>query len=255
MGDLVSGTSLRGSQPGARRRGFVVLLVALASVALAARLGLWQLDRAAQKVTLQAALDARSGLPVLDAGQLARATAAADVQHFRHVAVTGHWLAGQTIFLDNRQMDGKVGFFVVTPLVLSGSREAVLVQRGWAARHFDVRLQLPSIATPAGEVRVEGIVAPAPARLYEFTAAASGPIRQNLDLAAFAHETGDTLLPLSIQQLGEHAGDDLVRHWPAPTTDLQVHYGYAFQWFLIGAVIAFLYVWFRIVRPRQRRCT
>jgi surfeit locus 1 family protein len=32
-----------------------------------------------------------------------------------------------------------------------------------------------------------------------------------------------------------------------------MHYGYAFQWFAIGTMIAFLYVWFRIVRPRQSR--
>ena len=34
---------------------------------------------------------------------------------------------------------------------------------------------------------------------------------------------------------------------------MQKHYGYAFQWFALAALIAVLYVWFRLVRPRQRR--
>ena len=44
-------------------------------------------------------------------------------------------------------------------------------------------------------------------------------------------------------------GDGLLRHWLAPATDVQKHYGYAFQWFAIAAGIAFLYVWHRFVRP------
>jgi surfeit locus 1 family protein len=47
--------------------------------------------------------------------------------------------------------------------------------------------------------------------------------------------------------------DGLERHWPPPDTDVQKNYGYAFQWFAIATAIAFLYVWLRIVRPRQRR--
>ncbi len=54
------GVSAAGTPPAAAEpawRKVVVLLVALAAVALALRLGVWQLDRAAQKVALQAALD------------------------------------------------------------------------------------------------------------------------------------------------------------------------------------------------------
>jgi surfeit locus 1 family protein len=30
------------------------------------------------------------------------------------------------------------------------------------------------------------------------------------------------------------------------------HYGYAVQWFLLCALIAGLYAWFQILRPRRR---
>lgn len=240
---------------GARSRGFVVLVAALAGVALAARLGVWQLDRAAQKEALQARLEARQDLPPLAAAALARRPEDVAAQTYRRVALGGRWIAERTVFLDNRQMQDKVGFFVVTPFRLDGLADAVLVQRGWVGRNFNTRTALPAIVTPSGHVDIEGTVATAPARLFEFSAAASGVIRQNIDPASFARETGLPLLPLAIVEsaTATNADDGLERHWPPPATGVQMHYGYAFQWFAIGTMIAFLYVWFRIVRPRQSR--
>jgi surfeit locus 1 family protein len=232
-------------------RAALTLLATLAGIALAARLGFWQLDRAHQKIALQASLEARSREPVLDASTLARSPLAAEAQHYRRVSLRGRWLVERTVFLDNRQMDGKVGFFVVTPLALVPGSGVVLVQRGWAPRDFVARESLPRIATPEGTVAVEGIVAPPPSRLFEFAGAASGPIRQNLDLASFARETGLDLLPLSVQQQDAPGfrADGLERHWPAPAIDVQKHHGYAFQWFALAVAIAFLYVWHRFIRP------
>ena len=236
-------------------RRLVILAAALATVALALRLGFWQLDRAAQKVALQASLDARGAEPPLTATELARDAAAVPAQDFRRVRLAGTWATERTVYLDNRQMGGKVGFFVVTPLRLEGLREAVLVQRGWVARNFDQRALLPAVVTPPGRVEVVGRIAAAPSRMLELDAAASGPIRQNVDVASFARETGLELLPLAVIESATSipSHDGLERHWPPPATDVQKHYGYAFQWFAIAAAIAVLYVWFRIVRPRQRR--
>ena len=236
----------------ARRRSVLVLLAALASIALTARLGLWQLDRAAQKTALQASLDARALEPPLDERSLARTAVDAATQNFRRVVLHGHWLAGRTVFLDNRQMDGRVGFFVVTPLALEPTG-TVLVERGWVARDFADRTALPAVPTPATPVVVEGTVAPSPSRLFEFAGAASGPIRQNLDIASFARESGLDLLPLSVRQhdAAGASADDLLRHWLPPATDVQKHYGYAAQWFAMAVGIAFLYVWHRFIRPAK----
>ena len=233
-----------------RWRSIAVLVAAIAAVALASRLGVWQLDRAHQKLALQASLEARSHEPLLDAASLARSADAARSQQHRRVVVHGRWLADRTIFLDNRQMDGKVGFFVVTPLALDAAPATVLVERGWAPRNFASREALPPVETPTSAVTVAGVVAPEPARLFDFAGAASGAIRQNLAIDAFARETGLALLPLSIVQSDAgDAADGLVRHWPAPAADVQKHYGYAAQWFAIAAGIAILYVWHRFIRP------
>ena len=236
------------------RRELIVIVAALAAVVLTGRMGLWQLDRAAQKLELQATLDARIALAPLDAGSLVRDATAAESQQYRRVSLSGRWLQDRTVFLDNRPMNGKVGFIVVTPLALDDGK-SVLVQRGWLPRNFAERTALPQVATSPGRVNIEGTVALRPPRLFEFSAAASGPIRQNLDLPSFARESGLDLLPLVVVQQESPGGisDGLVRRWPPPATDVRKHQGYAFQWFALAAVIIALYVWHRLIRPRFRR--
>jgi surfeit locus 1 family protein len=237
-----------------RGRRWVVLLAALASAGGTARLGLWQLDRAAQKVALQQAIDSRGQLSPLDVQALASTATAAEAQHYRQVHLAGAWVGAHTVWLDNRQMEGAPGLFVVTPLLL-GDGTALLVQRGWQPRDPHDRAHIVVPPTPAGTVRLLGRIAPPPARLYDFSAGEGGRIRQNLDIDAFARETGLKLRPLTILQDDSAAfsGDGLRRQWAKPAVDVDRHYGYAFQWFALSALIAGLYVWFQLIRPRWRR--
>ena len=232
----------------------VVLVAAVLLAALTARLGFWQLDRAAQKERLQAAIDTRRDLPALPATALALAHGEAESQHHRRIELRGHWLPQHTVFLENRQMQGRPGFFVLTPLQLPDGT-AVVVQRGWLARDPVDRTRAQAPTPPDGEVTLRGRIAPPPARLYDFEGGASGAIRQNLDLQGFAVETGLRLRPLSVLELAAPAantGDGLARDWPAPAADVHKHYGYAFQWFSLSALTVILYVWFQVLRPRRR---
>lgn len=230
---------------------FVVLTVAtVLMVALTFSLGQWQLRRAAQKEALQAAIDAQKRLPALDGRALLATESVANLMH-REAVLQGTWQSAHTVYLDNRPMDGKSGFWVVTPLLLAGSPQAVLVQRGWVPRDFTDRTRLPQVSTPEGVVSVSGRMAPPPSKLYEFEGAAQGRIRQNLDLAAFGAETGVPLLPVSLLQTGA-ASEGLLRNWAAPNTGVDKHYGYAFQWFALCALLVGLYVWFQLLLPRRR---
>jgi surfeit locus 1 family protein len=239
----------------ANGRSVVIVVATLIGVALTANLGAWQLRRAAQKIALQDALESRARLSPLGVIDLPRTADEAAPQHYRPVHLRGRWLPQRNVFLENRQMGGRVGFYLVTPLQLEGRGEAVLVQRGWVPRDLRDRTLLPAITTPAGTVEVDGHIAPPPARLYEFAPSTTGPIRQNLDLGEFALETGLQLLPMSVLQADAAgpAGDGLSRQWPRPAVDVQKHYGYAFQWFAMSALMAGLYVWFQLLRPRLKR--
>ncbi|MEG0003966.1 MAG: SURF1 family protein [Comamonas sp.] len=244
-------------------RFWVITLAAAVGIGATAALGCWQLDRAAQKQALAAAIEARGEQPPLGAAALQQAlqqTPAADLVH-RPVALQGRWLGAHTIYLDNRQMHGRPGFFVLTPLALDGPTPAVvLVQRGWIARNFQDRTALAPVDTPAGPVAVSGRLALAPARLYEMAPGAdpvseTSPIRQNLDVARFRAQTGLPLLAMSVVQTGADS-EGLQRDWPRIDAGVDKHYGYAFQWFGISLLMAVLYVWFqlfrRFIRPRQQ---
>ncbi len=240
-------------------RGALVLVVTVLGMVLTARLGVWQLDRAAQKAALQSAIDGRGRLPALVNLALPRTAEEAVPQHHRPVRLQGEWIAASTVFLENRQMHGQPGFFVVTPFRLAGAEvgagNVVLVQRGWTPRDLMDRLRVPTVPTAGAPVEITGHLVPPPSKLYDFAGGATGPIRQNLDVAEFARETGLALRPFSVLQSDSSAsaGDGLLRQWPAPAVDIHKHLGYAFQWFALCALIAGLYVWFQLLRPRLQR--
>jgi len=236
---------------------WLVLGLAALGVAITFSLGLWQLSRAAEKTALQNAKQQQAQQVVLDGRSLGSGeTDALQRQALIHrrMTLTGHWLPAHTVFLDNRQMNGKPGFFALTPLQLEATGSVVLVQRGWAQRSFTDRTALPALLTPEGQVEVHGHLAPWPSRLYDFGGTETGPIRQNLDLTAYRQATGLPVLEVTLLQSGA-ASEGLLREWPVVASGVEKHHGYAFQWFGLSGLIALLYVWFQIVQPRRQKRT
>ena len=242
-------------------RFWVVTAAALLMAALTFSLGQWQLDRAAQKLAMQASIDQQKVLPPLTQAELLATNAGsagsvgaaqALVQQDRMIELSGRWQAQHTVYLDNRPMNAKPGFWVMTPLLLTGTDKSVLVQRGWIPRNFQDRTALVPIETPTQTVTLRGRMAPAPAKLYAFKGADTGRIRQNLDIEVFAAETGLPLLPALVIQV-DPASDGLQRDWAAPNTGVDKHYGYAVQWFGLCALVLGLYIWFQLILPRRQR--
>lgn len=234
------------------RRGLLGV-AAVAGIVATFSLGRWQLSRADQKLQLHAALQARSHLPPVPAAEMLAASEpsrTAPLLH-REISLQGQWLPEHSVFLDNRPMDSRAGFYVLTPLRLAGSQSVVLVLRGWAPRNFQQRDVVPPVDTPAGTVRVTGQLSDHVPAAFALGRDAGGRIRQNLDLDAFRTETGLPLAHMIVQQAGA-ASDGLLRDWPAPATGVDKHYGYAFQWFGLCALIAMLLLWFQVVRPFLR---
>ena len=237
-----------------RWKFWLITLLALLSVVLTLALGRWQLSRATQKEALQALIESKEALDPLDTRMLASASDPRAVL-YRRVTLRGQWVAKHTVYLDNRQMNGKPGLYVLTPLALDGDAGVVVVQRGWVARNFMDRTKVPDVVTPTGPVAVSGRIVLPPSKLYEFEGPDTGRIRQNLDMLSFSAEVGMPLRAVSIQETGPLT-DGLLREWPAAATGVEKHYGYAVQWFALSALISILYVWFQIVRrfisPQRR---
>jgi surfeit locus 1 family protein len=228
-------------------RHALIAIAAIASVALTVSLGRWQLDRAAQKLALAAAISDRAAQPPLaDLQWMVQSADAATL--YRHVQLQGRWLPNSTVYLNNRQMQARVGFYVFSAFQPTGSHAVVMVQRGWVPRNFESRTSLPAVQTPEGEVGVDGHLAPPPSKLYEPGEPSVGTIRQNLDLAQFGQQIGQPVLTAwTVVQTGA-ASEGLLRDWPQINLGVDTHYGYAAQWFAFALLIVLLYAWFQ-VRP------
>lgn len=250
-------------QPATRTKAVLalVLLVLLGAACIGA--GQWQLRRAHEREALLAAIEAGRRAPAQ----------ALDAQHrdgpdWHPASARGHWLNPFTVLLDNRNLKGRPGLWVATPLELQDSPgTAVLVLRGWIARPLPPAA-LPDLGATAGPVLVRGTLLHQVPRLFDlgsltgrpgtalpepFPAADGRPPRmQNLPLDALAAATGLDLLPVVLQQApAQDAG--LIQDWPGPSTNAGQNYNYALQWFSFAAIAliaAGITAWRTLRRPQ-----
>ncbi len=203
-------------------------LLILIVVAVTLRLGFWQRDRAHQKESLQARITQFENAPAQPIG--GAPIALKDIE-FHRVRALGSFVPDKVVYLDNRPYNDQPGFYVVMPFKLADGGY-VLINRGWLPRNINDRTVIEPYDTPSGQIQIEGIARADATRAFELGQGGSDPhqlIRQNLDVGAYAAETGLPLQPFVIQQLSDD-GDKLVRDWPAPITDVERNYGYMFQW-------------------------
>lgn len=219
-----------------RPRAWAFALACLACGAGVA-LGNWQRSRAEEKQALAVRIAQGEREPTLDLnGPLADAANLV----WRRVRLEGEFLADKTVLLGNRSRAGRAGFEVVTPLRLGTSAKHVLVERGWIAASAQ-HAQVPAVATPAGKVRIEGVVVDHIARVFAPGAPATGPVQFNLEVETFARANALALLPLVVEQRSD-SGDGLLREWPRPDTGVERHLMYAWQWYSLGALALVLFI-------------
>lgn len=270
-----------------RIRVAVTWMVGLGLVALGLRLSYWQWHKAELKRDVSAQRQAQASKQALapaclpetaaESGQAVRpaspqASPASEASPTsaqaacgplaerwgRQMTVYGQWVAGRTLFLDNRQMNGRVGFHVLTPLVLADGRW-LLVQRGFTPRDFQQRDRLPVWPMVAGIVSVPGTLRPEASAAYVLGEPGRGAIRQAVSLPALEAEWGQRLVPAVLWQSGDEQpapGPDvpaLDRRWPEPRVDVSKHEGYAFQWLALSAGVLALLIWHQVIQPRRQR--
>src|SRR5690606_4160170 len=97
------------------RRTLAALLLLGVAVAILASLGAWQLRRADERRALQAAIEAGRAQPPL---LLTPATAAAELRAWRPAQASGQWLDQYSVLLQNRNQEGRPGYWLATPLQL-----------------------------------------------------------------------------------------------------------------------------------------
>lgn len=220
-------------------------LLTLALFGVLISLGFWQLDRAEQK---RALLDVyRSGRPDTVI-QLEAKTRSLEGLQYQYATARGQYDSDHQFLLDNRTYKGRVGYQVLTPLVLGDTRTAVLVNRGWVAlgQSRDV---LPNVSVQGAQREVFGrIREPRTSgfRLGEEQPRERWPYRiQQVDLDRLARELGYSLLPLTLL-LDETQADGFVRDWHPLTFGPERNTGYAVQWFSMALALLIIYVFVNV---------
>ncbi len=228
----------------------VATLSALLVILVGCGAGIWQLNRAEQKIRLGESLSAKLQMPVLNvnADNLTLEQASE-----RRILALGRFVQDEVVWLDNRPRpiteggsgaSGKSGFYVMMPLKLEGQEAVLWVNRGWAPRNNQNRIELPPVKTADEIVTIEGVAFPHPGRVYELgqkgDPKARPRIEQNFDLALEAQSHEWKQLPFIVRESGSSKEDGLVRNWPSPTNGVDRHYAYAFQWFAL-ALAGFLF--------------
>jgi cytochrome oxidase assembly protein ShyY1 len=220
---------------------WIPFIAAVMAVALGLSLGNWQMRRAAQKEAIEQKLVSRQAAEPLT---LRDAVVDIDEVEYRRIAVTGQFRKDWPVYLDNRPHKGVAGFHLLMPLKIDGSDQYVLVARGWFPRNPGDRYKLPAVPVPIGVVNIEGLAKRHAGHLLQLGEPAKiepGAIVQNLDIAQFAKVSHLSLHPFIVEQTND-TQDGLIRNWDRPSSGVDKHWGYAFQWYGLAATAFIFFV-------------
>lgn len=207
------------------------------------RLGLWQLDRAAEKVEAQQALALElSGTATfiedIPSGHL---NAANPELRNRHVTLRGEYENEHTILLLAEFFQGQIGYGVVTPFRLASNGQLVLVSRGWTTGILPPDTP-PDLQPVTGPVTVTAQIHVPEANARTFTSEvdpSQWPLRmRTLQIDIVADILDEPLFPFEVRLTEDQPGT-LARHWPAVNADVNQNLSYAVQWFSFGLIVLF----------------
>ena len=206
-------------------------------------LGIWQLTRYQEKLSLEQVYDTRRYLSPLSFSEI---HSYSDPLYLP-LEVTGHFVSDQYFFLDNQIHKGKAGYDLLMPF-LTQTGEWLLVNRGWLP--VENRETLPEVSTPQGLITLQGnIYRPLGESflLDEDRWSDEWPKRiQSLDFSKVEAALEETVPAMTLVLSEQQPGAEQVRPI-AINMKSEKHLAYAFQWFAMALVLIGLYI-FRMKR-------
>ncbi|MEV7091078.1 SURF1 family protein [Streptomyces sp. NPDC093085] len=237
------------------RQWVILTLLALALIPAMIELGFWQLHRHEHRVAQNALIAANLAakpVPVTELTSPGHTVPRSD--YWRTVTATGTFDTAHEVVVRRRTSnDDRVGYHVLTPLILDDGR-AVVVNRGWIPADGDQR-DFPTVpAPPKGEVTIAG-------RLKaDETSAATGirdlgdlPPRQVMLINSDRQEKalGRTFLGgyIELTSPAPEGGSPQLVQSPDDSS-IGPHMAYAVQWWLFVAAVPV--GWGILVRNERR---
>jgi surfeit locus 1 family protein len=216
------------------RSRYLLLVISLLLAALFTRLGIWQLSRLHdRRAENRKAAEARAGEVLdLDPGE-----AAGSERANHRVVVRGQYDRAHEVVLRGHVYRELPGVHVVTPLRISGSDSAVLVNRGFFPSPDATFADTDSLNEP-GPVEVRGVAFAVPV-----SADSGGAVTSNgketwrrLDLVALRARTPYPLMNIYILQSPDSQLPVYPRRLEPLPLDDGPHLSYAIQWFAFATI-------------------
>lgn len=213
-------------------------------VAMFCALGVWQVERAAQKRQLFAAF---ANAAQTSPQPLTGAVGANDPDLFPHVGGLGAFDAQHGYLLDERVHNDRLGVEAIAVFHAVGVAAPLLVDRGWVAWDHMPGTTPAVPPLPKGDVQLSGIYAPFPGSGLRLGGNALPgqskwpKLTLFLDRDAIAADLGTSVLP-RILLLDPEPGSGFVRSWKPQVFPPERHIGYAFTWFCFAAVAIAIFV-------------
>lgn len=218
-------------------RFLVPSILILATMAFLVSLGFWQLDRADQKRTIEASIQkANTGVVELIVNQNELLN-----KEYYEVRLQGSYVSDKQFIYDNQIVDQASGYYVLTPFVLTGQSNAIMINRGfipWSGR----RDQLADIAVDYAPREIKIQVSKPIKRIELKTSDISNQFPVLIQAIDFdvIEEISSTSFVDVIGLLDPSSDDGFVRKWEPYTGSIEKHIGYAIQWFLMALVLGII---------------
>lgn len=208
-------------------------------------LGFWQLGRSEQKAEWlqqqQTAMLAES----IDLNQ--NENFDIDALRYHKASLTGHYDNEHQFLLDNQIVDGKNGYFVMTPFMIDGQSRSILVNRGWVPLGQD-RIKLPDVSLQTATARISGRINQFPGVGFKLKGAEIPTegwpsVVQVIDSKALSAKLNYPLVDYQLE-LEPSSADGYKREWKIATPiPPEKHVAYAVQWFGLALTLSVLFIW------------
>ena len=224
----------------------IPLLLYLALVTLLISLGFWQLGRADEKKIFLTKQQVSADKDVISLKSIVDADP--ESLRYRKIEINGRYDKEHQFLIDNQIVNGQAGYFVMTPLLVDGMKNAVLVNRGWVVLNKDRRV-LPDVSISTLQVKLLGRVNNFPSVGLKLDGAeipADGwpSVVQVVDTDILANRLGYSLFPFQVE-LDITMDDGYQREWrKSEVMPPEKHIAYAVQWFGLAITLTILIIWF-----------
>jgi surfeit locus 1 family protein len=231
--------------------GVLPSITTLAFMYLMVFMAQWQAGKAEYKNDLYDKIVARKDLPAISMQQL---PATEDERMFLPVSINGQYDVERSFLLDNKILNGRVGYDVYTPLKLPDGR-SILVNRGFLPQGR-TRQDLPVIETPAETLYVKGLMDKIPSKTIVLAEgvnqAKSWPVvLQYIDDKEIEKMLGYPVFNM-VLWLDKDENHGFTRTLPALNLGSAKNTGYAFQWYAMTLALFIIYV---AVNTKKRELT